>query len=283
VARVLRSPLASPLAQPLHDLGSILFPSSCRLCSGTLLRVTAAPVCDDCLSRLLPSQYNLCVRCGENLSADTFATYGLPDGPRECPTCRLAPPPFVRAASFGEYRDTLRSAVHLLKYEHVTAVAAPLGSLLAQAILSLESDSPTSLTVIAVPLSPSRQRTRGFNQTILLARAALRELHHLRPHWDLQPAHDSLQRSRDTESHFRLTPHQRRANLKNAFSVINPVAIAGRDILLLDDIYTTGATARECTRTLLAAGATSVRVATLARAQVETFTIWRPPPLATIH
>jgi len=280
VVRVLRSPLDSPLARsvttPLHDLGSVLFPSPCRLCSGPLLRVTAAPVCDACLARLLPQHNDLCARCGESLGMEAYGS--------ECQVCRLAPPPFERATAFGAYQEEMRRTLHLLKYEGLTAIAKPLGALLAQAILMLEPAAPQSITVIAVPLFSTKEWARGYNQSILLAESALAALRTQRPAWRLQTAHTALIRKRDTDSHFQLAPHQRRENLKNAFAVVEKPRIAGRDILLIDDIYTTGATARECARTLLAAGASSVWVATLARAQVETYAMWKPPDAAeTLH
>ncbi len=281
VVRVLRSPLPGSLnrslAAPLHDLGSVLFPSPCRLCSGPLLRVTAAPVCDSCLARLLPQHNDLCARCGESLGMDT---YGLTAG-QECQVCRLVPPPFHRAVAYGAYREEMRRALHLLKYEGITAMAQPLGALLAQAMLML--NTPEAMTVVAVPLFAAREWRRGYNQSILLAESALATLRSEAPAWRLQTAHSALIRKRDTETHFQLAPHQRRENLKNAFAVAEKARIAGRDILLVDDIYTTGATARECARTLLAAGAASVYVATLARAQVESFTAWQPPDVTAVH
>jgi ComF family protein len=176
----------------------------------------------------------------------------------------------------------MRRALHLLKYEGLTAVAQPLGALLAEAMLMLEAEAPPAMTVIAVPLFAAREWARGYNQSVLLTESALAELRTRRPAWKLQTAHSALIRKRDTDSHFQLAPHQRRENLKSAFAVAEKARVAGRDILLIDDIYTTGATARECARTLLAAGANSVYVATLARAQVESFTAWQPPD-ATMH
>ncbi|HXB62923.1 MAG TPA: ComF family protein [Acidobacteriaceae bacterium] len=208
-------------------------------------------------------------------------TYGL-TAKQECQVCRLAPPPFVRAAAYGAYREEMRRALHLLKYEGLTAMAQPLGALLAEAMLAL--DTTGAMTVIAVPLFAAREWSRGYNQSILLAESALAALRTSRPAWHLQTAHSALVRKRDTESHFQLAPRQRRENLKGAFAVVEKPRIAGRDVLLIDDIYTTGATARECARVLLAAGASSVRVATLARAQIESFTAWQPPDAAaTLH
>jgi predicted amidophosphoribosyltransferase len=95
-----------------------------------------------------------------------------------------------------------------------------------------------------------------------------------RPEWKLRAAHGVIRRTRDTESQFALTSHGRRRNLKGAFAVRDGGLLTGREVLLVDDIYTTGATARECARVLRRAGAAKVWVATLSRAQREMVEFW---------
>jgi len=186
----------------------------------------------------------------------------------------MVPPEFERAVAYGVYQDGLREMVHLLKYERMSAVARPLGEMLAQTMMTLEGQAGTELTVVAVPLFPSKERQRGYNQAVLLADAALAELKKTRPEWKLRAAHRVIRRVRDTESQFALTPHGRRRNLKGAFAVADGSALTGREVLLVDDIYTTGATARECARALRRAGAAKVWVATLSRAQREMVEFW---------
>jgi ComF family protein len=184
-----------------------------------------------------------------------------------CAECRLAAPAFTRAVAYAVYEDELREMIHLLKYEGVRSVVPVLSGGLAEAIADL---GLTDALVVAVPLFPSKERARGYNQSVLLADAAIKRL---RP-TGLIPAHGLLRRVRDTESQFVLTPRMRRKNLRGAFTVSDPTQVAGREVLLVDDIYTTGATARECARVLLAAGAARVWVATLARAQKEQAGLW---------
>jgi ComF family protein len=210
-----------------------------------------------------------CGRCGEAINLDLDledARFGgmLAEG-FLCRECRLATPEFTRAVSYGIYDGELRGLIRLLKFERVRGVARLLGGRMAQAILQLEDSAAKHLTVIAVPLFKQRERQRGYNQSVLLANEALRHLKQLRPDWKLTAAHSALERRRSTESSFVLSRKGRRRNLRGAFHVTADVR--GREVLLVDDILTSGATARECARVLIRAGAAKVWVATLARAQ----------------
>jgi ComF family protein len=194
----------------------------------------------------------------------------------------MAPPEFERAVAYAVYEDELREMIHLLKYERMRTVARPLGGMLARAIEMLEVEagfasscaSDKEMLVVAVPLFPSKERERGYNQAVLLADAALAELKRSRPKWRLRAAHGVIRRVKDTRSQFELTPKGRRRNLQGAFAIRDGSALAGRKVLLVDDIYTTGATARACSRVLRQAGAGKVWVATVSRAQPEMVASW---------
>ncbi len=170
--------------------------------------------------------------------------------------------------AWGLYQDQLRDLLHLFKYDRIEPIAQRLGALLASRVLRIPH-LPPSLLVVPVPLHASRRRTRGFNQAELLARSLANALRR-RPQLSLQLAPGALARHRATESQAGLSPRQRRDNLRGAFSISGRQAqstVAGRHILLVDDIYTTGATARACSQALMRAGAASIHVATVARAQ----------------
>jgi ComF family protein len=133
--------------------------------------------------------------------------------------------------------------------------------MLAAPISELSVDSGRVL-VIPVPLHRVKGRERGFNQAELIARAALKQIN--RPEkFELAPK--VFRRGKATQSQIGLTRHQRRENLRGAFSVVRPEVIVGRDVLLIDDVFTTGTTASECARVLRRAGASKVWVATVAR------------------
>ncbi len=180
----------------------------------------------------------------------------------------MAPPPFVRAIAYGPYQGRMRDAIHALKYDALRPAAHRLGELLAHAIAQLVAEAPLEMLAVPVPLHRAKHAHRGFNQARLLAVEALGFLRDSHPEWKLTLAPSTLMRLRATESQAGLTPRQRRLNVRGAFNVSNPAAVVGKHVLVVDDIMTTGATARAAARALNDAGAESVWVATLARARM---------------
>lgn len=235
------------------------------------------PVCEACLKSVRAQTATLCRRCGEALDMEGVRYAGqFPLEGLLCAPCRRVPPSFERAVAYATYRNELREMIHLLKYERMAAIAKPLGRLLARSIETLEQEAAPELLVVAVPLFPGKERERGYNQAVLLADAALAHLKTTRPSWRLVAAHTAIRRVKDTRSQFELTPKGRRNNLQGAFTVSDKSNLVGREVLLVDDIYTTGATARACAQALRRAGAAKVWVATLSRAQPEMVASWNP-------
>jgi ComF family protein len=179
-----------------------------------------------------------------------------------CGLCRRLEPPFEKAVAYGSYDGGLRELVHLLKYDQVRPAANVLGRMLAEVVAGLECSFPETVVVAPVPLHPRKLRQRGFNQSELIARHALK----LRSDSGRYAMHaNALERRRETKSQIGLTSHQRRENMRGAFLVAKPNDVTGREILLVDDVFTTGTTASECARVLRRAGASKVWVATVAR------------------
>jgi ComF family protein len=195
-----------------------------------------------------------------------LSAYALADeqGAVTCPVCRRIEPPFARAVAYGSYEGGLRELIHLLKYGGVRPAANVLGRMLAEAIRAIEAGfggAQQAIPVIPVPLHKNKWRQRGFNQAELIARTALKAY----PGTRLGVVDDVLQRQRETKSQIGLTSHQRRENMRGAFVVTRASEVNGREVLLVDDVYTTGTTVSECARVLRRAGATRVWVATVAR------------------
>ena len=264
-----------PLRSTLDDLITTLFPSDCRVCGGSLLRSTILPICESCRVAVPAQTMAMCHCCGEALDMESARFAGqFPAEGLLCYVCRVLPPMFERAVAYAVYQDELREMIHLLKYERMGGVAKLLGGFLAESILTLQAEAARELIVVAVPLFPAKQRQRGYNQAQLLADVAIAKLRRLAPDWRLQRLSGVLLRRRDTRSQFELNPRSRRKNLEGAFAVDAGNFPIGCEVLLIDDIYTSGATARECARVLRRDGAHKVWVATLARAQYVRVAMW---------
>jgi len=245
----------------VRSLLAALFPSDCRFCHASLFTLSRLPVCNSCLASIQPLTVPRCTLCGDLLQGEDAR-----HGDACCPECAIEPPTFARAVSHGAYTGALRQLIHLLKYERVQVAARLLGHLAAQAALQLEGDvDASSLLLIPVPVHKIRLRSRGFNQAELIARHAQREMaQNMGRTLELETT--SLLRVRFADSQIAFSAAERREQIRGAFKVASRSRVKGRDILLVDDVLTTGATAGECARELLHAGAARVWVVTPARA-----------------
>jgi ComF family protein len=169
------------------------------------------------------------------------------------------PSPFPDAVTPFFYRGGAATVVQQLKYARKTPLAAPMASALT---LHVSPIAPSIDRVIAIPLHPSRLRVREFNPSLLLA-------YHLTRALGLPLAVDDLIRVRPTPPQVGLSAREREENVRNAFAVARPGAVRGKRLLLIDDVYTTGATLREGKRALIAAGGSAVTLAAFCRAGWE--------------
>jgi ComF family protein len=173
---------------------------------------------------------------------------------RVCRDCLLHRPHFSSVLSFGIYSGALREAIHLLKFSGIKRLAKPLGRLLH------DIPVPQVDCIVPVPLSKKTLRQRGFNQTLLIARVLSERL-------GIPVSMDVLYKNKDTLPQIGLGAKERSSNLRKAFEVVGNVT--DKRVILLDDVMTTGATARECSKTLIRAGAKEVVVVTLARSSMD--------------
>lgn len=229
----------------------LLYPASCPVCDAALGPGRRDPLCRGCWDAVERIAAPCCRRCGLPFASFERASAAVPP---TCHACLAAAPAFDYARAAGTYAGTLRDALHAFKFGGKRALARPLGDLLLEQWGGLLGPHVDGL--VAVPLTAQRERERGFNQAALLAAhlAAASGLP-LRPGW--------LSRGRATRFQTELTAAERRANVAGAFR--GSERAAGAHVLVVDDIFTTGATAAECARTLRAAGARTVGVLAVAR------------------
>lgn len=237
------------LRRELTGLLDLLLPAACPWCRRPLGPSPHPTFCPACQSALLPPAGSCCPRC-----ALPYPTEGGSD--HHCEACLRQPPPFARIHALGVYADSLRQAITAFKYQGRIELDRPLGRLLAEHLRQRVDPAGFDL-ILPVPLHPSRLRQRSYNQSLLLARVLSRELR-----CPLEPRR--LRRLRPTPPQQGLSAALRQANLRQAFALSHP--LQGQHILLVDDVVTTTATARECSQVLLAGGAGSVTLAVLARA-----------------
>lgn len=218
----------------------LLFPKRCVGCDseGAFLCVS----CQEGLPRLEPPFCFLCARPGRLMM-------------RLCPRCWERPLEIDGIRAPYRMEGAVREAVHALKYQSVRALAPTLGQLLADFI---PDNTPSADVLVPVPLHPRRERSRGYNQSLLLAQGTGRAT-------GLPVEGNALRRLRSTPSQARSAGEEERwANVAGAFEA-DAALVQGRRVLVIDDVCTTGATLEACSIALKQAGAASVWGVTLAR------------------
>jgi ComF family protein len=182
-----------------------------------------------------------------------------------CSDCLRQPGAFRRARAAGVYSGALMELVHQLKYRACFVLLDPLGQLLQEAFQLHWRPGEIDM-VLPIPLHARRWRQRGFNQAQMLVDALAKlERRGTRDECRFPKARDIFVRSRPTAPQTGLGKPERRRNIRGAFKVVDRAAVKGRSILLVDDVYTTGATAAEAARELKENGAEAVDVLTIAR------------------
>ena len=216
-----------------------LYPPRCGGCGKSGSRW--CPTCQQTTLRIIPP---VCPRCGQSMTRAEL-----------CRKCRQTAPQFHALRSWGVFDGPLRNAIHRLKYRRDVA----LGEALARPLIELLETVDWSVDLATpVPLGVARQAERGYNQSALLAKLLA-----LGCNLDYNPR--SLRKTRDTPSQGGLSVEQRWANVAGSFEAI-PKDAAGKHVLVVDDVTTSGATLSACAEALLSAGASWVYALTLARA-----------------
>ena len=238
------------LKQFALGLLEFFLPRLCLFCGAAVGEEAALALCPGCEGEIEWVASPLCPCCG--------VVFTAPDGSDHlCGDCQTDPPPFARARAAALYVGPVAAAVKRLKFGRRMALLPLMQSWLREPPC-LELAAAADL-LVPVPLHPRRLKARGFNQALLLAQAFP----------EAQISREALVRVRHTLPQLRLNPKERRDNVRGAFATPDPALVKGKHVLLVDDLYTTGATVRECARVLRRAGARRVEILTVARVKHE--------------
>jgi len=252
-----KSPLGSILAAGracTAGLADLLLPNLCPACG--LADVSADGLCSKCNVRLLALVgIGYCPRCGAAVGPN------IPIRQDGCPACPAVLPRFARVVRLGPYAEPLRSIIRQLKYHRREALRRRLGRMLAHAVTAKCPERRFDL-IMPVPMHWRRRIARGYDHARTLAKALGRELE--------LPVGYELIRTRNTPEQVHLPRSRRAENVRGAFATTGGSAIRGANVLLVDDVTTTGATAGEAAKALLAGGASSVTLAVIAKAEPPT-------------
>jgi ComF family protein len=228
----------------LEAFAELLFPACCLGCGAQLGSSRPPLLCKNCRAEISTISSPFCPCCG------------VPGAAHCCWNCRQHSFAFDRARSLVVYQEPMRSLIHQLKFN------GSLTGLSTFAALAKEADAAALFhepdLILPVPLHIRRLRWRGFNQSLLLAKACF-------PAWKKKIQPDLLQRHRATIPQTALDGVERRSNLAGAFSLREPKAVRGKCILLVDDVHTTGSTLHECAKMLREAEAMQIETFTAAR------------------
>lgn len=236
------------IALLLQAIAELVAPQRCRICNVHLEGDGPAAVCSRCLGEITYLGTVVCRRCGMAMRSQTAASM-------ICGVCLRRAPPWDRAVSLVHYSTGIRQLLLRLKYQGDTTVLPALATIAEPALKGMDSSWEL---ILPVPLYRRRLQLRGMNQALALANM-------------LFPAEKEkimtrlLMRSRATRPQTGLDGRERRRNLRGAFALAPAADVAGRRVLLVDDVFTTGTTVAECSRVLRRAGAAGIEVLTYAR------------------
>lgn len=229
----------------------LLFPRNCQACGQPLTEKEHGVICGVCLATVKWIEPPCCLRC-------SLPFCGAVEGPFECGYCKEMEFHFSGAVAAALARGVVRLAIHEFKYNGKLYFAPHLVDWIVTAGCARVDWSAVD-GIVPIPLHPRKQREREFNQAEILADALGKAFK--KPVWNR-----CLRRVRDTPTQTHLNRQERIANLRRAFAVRPDTALKRARVLLVDDVFTTGATLDACAKVLRKAGAADVRVLTVARA-----------------
>ncbi len=248
----------------LSHILNIIFPAVCKQCGCfiTTATTTTACFCNKCWEGIKWFNLPCCPRCGIPYhSLETSAEpFPVSSSGHTCGECIKNPPYFDRAISAGPYTEVLAEAIKLFKYKKKIHIGLALAGhdVMVAGLTNLIQSCPEAPFLIPVPLHQSRLREREYNQSAISASV-------ISSKFSIPLMTDVLLRQRYTKPQVELGFRERKENVTGAFSIQNNEVIKGKNIILVDDVYTTGSTVNECAKALKKNGAGKVYVVTIAR------------------
>jgi len=235
----------------LKGLRDLIYPNCCLVCKNKIPpTVQRQLICAGCRDKVENNLPPFCAGCGRHLDAKAIAK-------NTCAGCANVQFYFDRAFSPCLYTGTVKKLIHEFKYGGKDYLGEPLGAMMNTFIRDYNLPIAHLDFIIPVPLHKSRQREREFNQAEILSRQIGKE-------FDKKVLTDGLIRNKPTRTQTELTPQERRRNVEKSFWVSRPELVKNTNLLLIDDVLTTGATANEAAKSLKEAGAKIVLLMTLA-------------------
>ena len=218
--------------------------------------------CSDCITQTFEFfEPPFCERCGKKFEYNEYAHAQN----HFCEDCLKSKSKIGRVRAGARYSGIVKESIQHFKYQKKLALAKPLEKILFSGFNEYFDPSNIDL-IIPVPLHASKLRQRGFNQSFLVIKNFIKMLKKINGQYKLEIDYNSLKRVKKTNPQIQFTAEQRKENVKNAFKIVNKEKIKNKKILLIDDVFTTGATSTEAASELLCAGALSVDVLVIARA-----------------
>jgi len=234
---------------------NFVFPLDCKICEKPIRESKGYSICEDCFKTIELIEYPYCIKCGKPLLLTDFFKEN-----REilCLECKRKKYSFEFSRSMGIYNKVLKKCIHLFKYYGEKKLAIPLGKLMVDYLLKNVEFIKKIELIIPVPLHNNDLKKRGFNQSVLLGKV-------IGDYFSVPVRERVLIKKKLTPFQVNLSKKERERNILGAFSLEKPEEIEGKNILILDDVFTTGSTVEECAKELMKARVNNIFVLTLAR------------------
>jgi len=238
-----------------EGLLNFIFPLDCKICEKPIRESKGYSICEDCFKTIELIERPYCIKCGKPLIPTVFFKQN-----RKilCLDCKRKKYSFEFSRSTGVYDKVLKKCIHLFKYYGEKKLAKPLGKLMVDSLVKNDEFKKKIDLIIPVPLHGNDLKKRGFNQSVLLGKV-------VGDYLSIPVGESVLIKKKITPFQVNLSKKERKKNILRVFSVEKPEEIKGKNILILDDVFTTGATIEECAKELMKSRTKNIFVLTLAR------------------